>query len=135
MWLWKGTSMIAKYNRRSLYWGVPGLLSSIVWPIMLGVWEEEANVLVGAIVGLTGLVMLFIGFGYYAKAKEQHTAWAALALLPWIGIMGLALLPDRHQRSIERINKGLCPKCEYDLRSDFSSPCSECGWQRPAKND
>ena len=125
--------MIAKYNRRSLYWGVPGLLSSIVWPIMFSVWEDEASVLVGAIVGLTGLVMLFIGFGYYAKAKEQHPAWAGMAIISLLGFIVLALLPDRHQRSIDRMNKGLCPNCEYDLRGDFSSACPECGWQREAE--
>lgn len=122
--------MIAKYNRRSLCWGVPGVFSSFVWPIMLFVWEDEANVLVGAIVGLAGLVMLFIGFGYYAKAKEQHPAWALMALLSWIGFFVLSRLPDRHQRSIDRMNKGLCPKCEYDLRGDFTSACSECGWKQ-----
>ena len=103
--------MIAKYNRRSLYWGAPGLCLQIVGPIMFMVWESEATVYVGAIATLTGLTMLMIGFIYYAKAKDQHPAWAGMALLSWIGFIVLARLPDRHQRSIDRMNKGLCPKC------------------------
>ena len=127
--------MIAKYNRRSLYWGAPGLVLQIAGPMMFMMWENEATGYVGAFAALIGFTMLMIGFGFYVKAKEQHPAWALLALLSWLGFIVLARLPDRHQQSIDRINKGLCPNCEYDLRGDYSSPCSECGWQRPAKND
>lgn len=27
-----------------------------------------------------------------------------------------------------RRRRGLCPRCAYDLRSDFASGCPECGW-------
>ena len=29
-----------------------------------------------------------------------------------------------------RTRRGLCPKCGYDLRGDYSTGCSECGWGR-----
>lgn len=35
-------------------------------------------------------------------------------------------------RQYGRRSKGLCPSCEYDLRGDYSSGCSECGWRRGA---
>lgn len=126
--------MIVKYNWRSLYWGAPGLCLQLGGPMMLIMWEGEVIVYVGAGIALIGSALLMIGFSYYAKAKDQHPAWAGMALLSWLGFFVLSLLPDRHQRSIDRMNKGLCPNCEYDLRGDFSSPCSECGWRRSEKN-
>ena len=41
-----------------------------------------------------------------------------------VGIMLLMVkLPTRH-------NRGLCPKCAYDLRYEFHRGCPECGWGR-----
>ncbi|MEE8156022.1 MAG: hypothetical protein V3T53_13805 [Phycisphaerales bacterium] len=122
--------MIAKYNRRSFRWGVPGLIMQVVGPILFMTWEGEAIEFVGASLALFGFVLLMIGFGYYVKAKDQHPAWAGMALLSWLGIFVLARLPDRHQRSIDRMNQGLCPTCAYDLRGDHSTGCPECGWKR-----
>ncbi len=31
---------------------------------------------------------------------------------------------------VRRRRAGLCPLCAYDLQHDFSSGCSECGWER-----
>ena len=122
--------MIAKYNRRSFHWGVPGLILQGVGPMLFMTWEGEAIVFLGSSLALLGLVLLMIGFGYYVKAKDQHPAWAGMALFSWLGIFVLARLPDRHQRSIDRMNKGVCPTCAYDLRGDFSIGCPECGWKR-----
>jgi hypothetical protein len=36
----------------------------------------------------------------------------------------------RTSRSARRINRGHCPHCAYDLLSDFSRGCPECGWGR-----
>jgi hypothetical protein len=27
-----------------------------------------------------------------------------------------------------RLMRGFCPRCRYDLRGNFSCPCTECGW-------
>ncbi len=29
-----------------------------------------------------------------------------------------------------RLQRGQCPECGYDLRGEFESGCSECGWRR-----
>jgi uncharacterized membrane protein HdeD (DUF308 family) len=42
-----------------------------------------------------GLGLLASGTVLYVQAKGQHSAWALLLLLPILGILGLALLPDR----------------------------------------
>lgn len=45
---------------------------------------------------------------------------------PWIFIFGGYSSTKR----VIRRRRGKCPKCAYDLRGDFESGCSECGWNR-----
>ncbi len=92
--------------------------------------ENEALFWLGFICALGGATMLFIGFVYYLKAKQQHPAWALTAFLSWIGIIWMAVLKDRHLQSQQRMAKGLCPTCEYNLRGELSTGCPECGWRR-----
>ena len=41
-----------------------------------------------------------------------------------VGIMiTMSKLPTRR-------NRGLCPKCAYDLRHEYHRGCPECGWGR-----
>lgn len=46
----------------------------------------------------------------------------------------IAFLSDQYSRrwgrGVRRRRKGLCPKCTYNLRGDFSIGCPECGWKR-----
>lgn len=46
---------------------------------------------------------------------------APLCLLGWT----LTILRSRH-----RHKRGHCPNCNYDLLSDFTTGCPECGWDR-----
>ena len=48
----------------------------------------------------------------------HSAAWYAI-------IIGLFAL-----RKVNRTRRGLCPQCAYDLRSDLSAGCPECGWRR-----
>ncbi len=121
--------MIEKHNRTSLRWGIPGIILGNGGPMISMIWESEALVWLGSVCALGGMAMLFVGFVYYLKAKQQHPAWALTAFLSLIGIICMALLKDRHLQSQQRMAKGLCPMCEYDRRGVFSSPCPECGAQ------
>ena len=47
----------------------------------------------------------------------------------WRGSHGLVVSRIR----LNREHKGCCPMCAYDLRRDFASGCTECGWRREAK--
>ena len=38
-------------------------------------------------------------------------------------------LSPKHRR-VRRRQAGLCPLCGYDLKYDFRTGCSECGWER-----
>ena len=42
----------------------------------------------------------------------------------------LALLNGRVIRQWHRYRRGRCPKCRYDVRFNFASGCTECGWRR-----
>ena len=46
-------------------------------------------------------------------------------VLLWLLMLGL-----HRARRVRRRKRGLCIKCGYDLRGDFSAGCSECGWRR-----
>ena len=98
-------------------------------PMLFMLSENDALVWPGAICALGGTAMLLIGFVYYLKAKQQHPAWALTAFLSWFGLICMALLKDRHLQSQQRMAKGLCPKCVYDRRGEFSTRCPECGIQ------
>ena len=37
-------------------------------------------------------------------------------------------------RRVSRRRRGLCIKCGYDLRGDYSAGCPECGWRREEKD-
>jgi hypothetical protein len=96
--------MIPEYNSKSLAIGVPGLLLQIagavsrVWLVqqqgaqlnMTLMWATVAAQLIGSI-------MLIVGLGYYAKAKGYSGALGLLGLLSCIGILILAILPDKNK--------------------------------------
>jgi hypothetical protein len=63
--------MIARYNRKSMLFGVPGLLLAFV-----GIFGEIP------LLALVGNVTVFTGLVYYAKAKARHWSWSFINFLP-----------------------------------------------------
>ncbi len=57
-----------------------------------------------------------------------HGLIANTAILGSPALLLLLLPPVRASR---RRRKGRCPRCAYDLKRDFASGCSECGWNKP----
>jgi hypothetical protein len=45
-----------------------------------------------------------------------------LLYLTWLGV--------RQSKRANRRRRGCCPRCAYDLRGNFASGCTECGWRR-----
>ena len=77
--------MIKKYNRLSLFYGIPGfLLQGLVF----------LPALTFKILGLLGLVLFIIGLGCYVKSIGHHPAWGLLGLLSWIGIIVILCFKD-----------------------------------------
>ena len=97
--------MIAKYNRKSLALGVPGLLLQIgcIFTSNLIAAKAKSNgaappdslALLLAAGAFVGAVLLIIGLGFYAKAKGYSALLGLLGLLSCIGLLILAVLPDK----------------------------------------
>jgi len=91
--------MIARYNRWSFVFGVPGITLQIVGQLMMmqvsqpGGPTDSTWFWFGAIV--LGTVLLLIGLAYYAKAKGQSWAWCVAAFLSVLGLLLLLLLEDK----------------------------------------
>ena len=97
--------MIAKYNRKSLALGIPGLVlqtgcfftSNLIAAKAKssGAAPSDSLALLLAAGTLVGAVLLIIGLGFYAKAKGYSALLGLLGLLSCIGLLILAALPDK----------------------------------------
>lgn len=83
--------MDAKLNRTSLLIGAPGLILQVIGhSIRVG-----GNEGLGLTIALIGGVLLIVGLSFYARAKGYHGAWGLLGLLSCLGLLILALMPDK----------------------------------------
>ncbi len=97
--------MIAEYNRKSLSIGIPGLALQII--CLLGsnlnvAYAKAHNAAPSTVLGmvmmlgiLVGDILLIIGLCYYAKGKGYTPVLGLLGLLSCIGLLILAVLPDK----------------------------------------
>ena len=100
--------MIPEYSRKSLAVGIPGLFLQIlcyVGPDLL--WTKSSAGLAGmplwamiaSSVGVTvSSLLLVVGLGYYAKSKGYSGALGLLGLLSCVGLIIVAVLPDRTKK-------------------------------------
>lgn len=58
--------------------------------------------------------------------------WRGLAVDVFVLGSPALLLCIPGYRAARRRRKGKCPRCGYDLKHDFASGCSECGWNKTA---
>jgi hypothetical protein len=104
--------MIAEYNRKSFYWGIPGIIvQSIGFIAVMGYYAstdpmsvepEPMLVILMRLVTFAGAVLLLVGLSYYAKAKGRNPFWCLFAFVPcFIGIIVLACLKDRTVTPVE----------------------------------
>ena len=65
------------------------------------------------------------------KVLPYHPTWPGFAsnTFFYAAILWLPFAPFQLRRYV-RVKRGLCIKCGYDLRGDFSAGCPECGWRR-----
>lgn len=95
--------MDKRLNRISLTWGVPGFLAEIAGVALQDSvrWApgsvDSSRAGLGALLVAVGTVMLIVGLCYYAKAKGRNAAWGLLGILSLIGVVVLAVMPDRHR--------------------------------------
>ena len=86
--------MITTYNQKSLIFGVPGLVLQYG-----GLFLAVDFFLAGLLSLFIGTVLLFVGLGFYLKAKNRNMAWVILIFIPILGILFLALLVDKSKPS------------------------------------
>lgn len=91
--------MDAALNRKSLMFGVPGIILQLVGqfaPAAIGGNPPPDGLVYGGlVVMLLGTVLLIMGLSWYAAAKGHHRAWGLMGFLSLIGLIVLACLPDR----------------------------------------
>ncbi len=110
------------------------------WP-WLSLWVSFHEIRPSGTTGTTKVaVERWTGLALSSGAKLIHPP-KALPLVPiWSGfaintvlyaaILWLLTLGPFTLRRFIRHKRGLCIKCGYDLRGDFSAGCPECGWRR-----
>ena len=97
--------MIAKYNKKSLTLGIPGLLIQITCILLNNMLAAKAKndgiapsaglALLLSLGAFVGVILLIIGLCFYAKAKGYSPVWGLLGLLSCIGLLILAVMPDK----------------------------------------
>ena len=103
--------MIAKYNNKSLAYGLPGILLQFGGKFLKESTSDPAMNVASSIIILLGFVLLLIGMIYYTKGKGRNPAWCLLAFLSIIGLIILACIKDKTRKRI-------CPQCTdevYDI--------------------
>ncbi len=90
--------MIARYRRKALVWGVPGLLLQGMGILgilpSLSAQDDIEPVFVASFFVLMGTAFLIYALACYAWAKGRHGAWSVCGLFSLIGFIVLFLLPD-----------------------------------------
>ncbi len=61
-----------------------------------------------------------------------NAAFYAVMLVPVFALASFLTTGLTYSRRDDRMDRGLCPSCAYDLRGLFAEGCPECGWNRPA---
>jgi hypothetical protein len=97
--------MIPEYNRKSLAFGIPGLLLQIGCQVAINLMATKAKAGGGALPAdlvflflagaLVGTILLITGLCYYAKGKGYSGVLGLLGLLSCLGLLILAILPDK----------------------------------------
>jgi hypothetical protein len=97
--------MITKYNRKSVAFGIPGILLTQGWLVLivyLGLKDgshghplpEWASTLFGFSFVL-GTILWLVGCCYYARAKGYEAVVGLVGIFSWIGLFILFVLPDK----------------------------------------
>jgi hypothetical protein len=94
--------MIARYNQKSLMFGVPGLVLQVVGNVLANPQMGANQPIVGGLCLLAGTALLVVGFAYYAMAKGRSPLWCLAGFLSCCGLIILALLKDQAPDGVPR---------------------------------
>ena len=94
--------MLQEYKRKTNIGVGAGLILQLLGNVLLGPEGSEPSAnqsIVGMICSLVGFVLFIWGCLSYSKGKGYHPGWGFLGLLSVIGLIILALMPDRHKKA------------------------------------
>ena len=61
--------------------------------------------------------------------RDLVSAFIVVCLI-WLAVYLFALLMMSVMPRDDRLRRGQCPKCGYDLKGRLRLGCPECGWRR-----
>ena len=82
--------MIAKYNKRSLQVGIPGIVLQYGGAVFY--WDFPLLSLISV---LLGTALIATGIGFYIRSKARSLAFLLVGIIPVLGLVVVALLQDR----------------------------------------
>jgi hypothetical protein len=90
--------LIPEYNRLGFMLGIPGLVlqtgASFMAPMFQPMLGDSATTLT-TVLSFCGMALVIAGLAYVAKAKGYHWALGFLGLFSCIGLIIIAVLPDK----------------------------------------
>ena len=123
----RGTGLV----EQAAGWPLLALHSPYRWTLMPK-WTVKAELLGPGIVVSTERKHYIMGLPFVLPLLIIWPGFAINTVF-YAAILWLLTLGPFTARRIIRRKRGRCIKCGYDLRDDFSSGCSECGWGREAE--
>jgi len=125
------TAAKKSYNRKSFYWGIPGIILQSVGFVMVMNYvsqldmttyqQEPLHITFARLILLLGSILLLVGFAYYAKMKGRSPAWCLVGFLGLIGLIILACLKDEFLLIPESAGESLLPAAMDKLKA-FTGP-------------
>ena len=113
------TAKKKSYNRKSFYWGIPGIILQIIGFVMamnylsqldMRTYQQETlHITFARFALLLGCILLLVGCAYYAKMKGRSPAWCLVSFLGIIGLVILACLKDKFLVIPESIKQSCSP--------------------------
>ena len=94
--------MLKEYKRKTNIGVGFGLVLQITGNVLVGPEGSEHAAMLeifGSVLILAGLVLFIWGCISYSKGKGHHRGWGFLGLLSILGLIILALLPDKHKKA------------------------------------
>jgi hypothetical protein len=99
---------------------------------LLTAWEAQREARVASagralrrLVLLGGTIVVVCYFAVSAAAKHGYPLLALGLTLALIAFCAGSLIRAHYR--VRRIPRGLCPRCQYDLRGNLTGRCPECG--------
>ena len=95
--------MLKEYKRKTNIGVGAGFLLQLIGNALVGPEGSEHAVIgdiFGSVLILGGLVLFIWGCTSYSKGKGYHLGWGFLGLLSLLGLIILALLPDKHKKAV-----------------------------------